>query len=220
MQICIIGYSIRERFAALNCLIKYERGVVITVYEKTFDSKLFVQIFHQLSDLIHHVNSIFTFHSVPLTLNMLLIDIFGFYGIVRDSSIVASKSTNDLDFVFFFNSDYKDYSVAFRIYTISSNFFYSLMQFMLKVFAAHVGHTLACEIEKTKVIMAKYMNDKSTQHPIRFRFLSALMQFETRKNLHLQNSFFIIDWNIVLTTTTTTITFLIITCQFVSPLNN
>jgi hypothetical protein len=68
---------------------------------------------------------------------------------------------------------------------------------MLKASLAHIGHTTVADAKKTKNFIAKYLNQLPQNHLMRHDFFSALMQLEMR-NISLENSFFIIDWNIIL----------------------
>lgn len=134
---------------------------------------------------------------------MLVIDIFSSYGVIRD--IFQAAFTNEIDLIWSEN----EMPIGIRIYFIISNLLYTQLQLMLRIYACHIGHTTNREAETTKVLMAKYMNDQPYQHAIRWEFCSGLMQFQLR-NLRLENSFFVIDWNILLTVEHN---FLLIFCQ-------
>lgn len=113
---------------------------------------------------------------------MLVIDIFGAYGIIREFIATSNQ-----------NVDVHDDNA---IYLILSNVIYSGIQLTYKIWAASMGHKTTSEAERTKIILAKIMNRMSPTSVSRCNFYSALMQCQTR-NLKLQNQFFAIDWNIV-----------------------
>lgn len=118
---------------------------------------------------------------------MLVIDIFGAYGIIREFIATSNQDVDEHDDPNHFNN---------AIYLILSNVTYSGIQLFYKIWAASMGHKTTLEAEKTKIILAKIMNRTSPAGVSKCNFYSALMQCQTR-NLKLQNQFFAIDWNIV-----------------------
>lgn len=164
---------------------RFANKFVIPVFSK-FSMKIFTELFHDLCDAIESINQLFTFHLSPAIFFMLVIDIFGAYGIIRE---FISTSNQDVD-----GNDHN------AIYLIFSNVIYSGIQLMFKIWAASIGHTTTSEAERTKVILAKLMNRMSPNSVSRCNFYSAIMQCQTR-NLKLQNQFFVIDWNIVFAVT-------------------
>lgn len=145
--------------------------------------KIFTELYHDLCDAIESINQLFTFHLSPIIFFMLVIDIFGSYGVVRD--LIATSNTNDDPNYF-----------AKALYLIFSNMIYSGFQMIFKIVAAMIGSATTQEAEKTKVILAKIMNRMSSNGIKSSDLFTTLLQCQTR-NLKLQNQFFIIDWNIV-----------------------
>lgn len=160
--------------------------------------KTFTELFHKNCDAIESVNRNFTTHLSPIIIFMLVIDIFGFYGVVR--YFFALLLLNEKKHIEFADShDDLHHAYNRHIYLILSNVIYSAVQIIFKAWAAYIGHTTTSEAEKTKVLLAKSMNRMSFGGNVaRCNSFTALLQCQTR-NLMLQNQFFSIDWNIVLT---------------------
>jgi hypothetical protein len=111
--------------------------------------------------------------------------------------------------------------------------FYVTLHIFLKSFIAHFGATLTIEAEEVKIVLSKLSN--SFKDPLMYHEM--LVQVQTR-DLRVQNIFFVIDWKFVLTvriivfksqliesnfflqTTSTIVTYLVITCQFQTPGKN
>lgn len=126
---------------------------------------------------------------------MLVIDIFGLYGFVRDFyTVFLSSSEKHIET---HEEDLNYYGK--RIFLILANIIYQSVQMTFKCWAASIGHKTTSEAEKTKVLLAKSMNRMSYGGNVaRCNSYTALLQCQTR-NLKLRNQFFTIDWNIVLT---------------------
>lgn len=95
---------------------------------------------------------------------------------------------------------------------------------------AHAGSSTTKEAEKTAIIVGRIMNNLNSDCADFDRFLSQIRI----RNLHLQNVFFKINWNVLLAvsrkivfvgnlyinstqTTSSMVTYLVITCQFEAP---
>lgn len=163
--------------------------------------KTFTELFHNLCEAIEGVNKNFTPHLSPIIIFMLVIDIFGFYSILREFFALLKFNEKHIE-----SSDSHDDDPHYYgyIYLILSNVFYSAVQIIFKAWAASIGHTTTSEAEKTKVLLAKSMNRMSFGGNVAY---TALLQCQTR-NLKLQNQFFSINWNIVLTVSHSTDSFI------------
>lgn len=143
-----------------------------------------VEIYHNLTDVLDIINSTLLIHLIPTIISMLAIEIFGFYGIIRNfhatSHLTHEESHNNAG-----------------IFLICSNVGYIFIQFIMKILLVHVGTTTSAEIENTRCIIAKCINQLPQNNQMRFELCSALVQFQTRIK-KLQNSLIVVDWNIVL----------------------
>ncbi|KAL7051666.1 hypothetical protein ACKWTF_004561 [Chironomus riparius] len=126
---------------------------------------------------------------------MLVIDIFGMYNIFKILIFAGNVSAN--------------YNIAF----------YIIFQFILRVFIANIGSSTTNEPQNLIENIAKLINRLPSNNLLRMCLFNSMKQFQTR-NFNLQTLFLTINWNIVLSTTSTTVTYLIILCQFQSPLGN
>lgn len=173
--------------------------------------KTFTELYHNLCDAIDGINKNFTLHLSPIIIFMLVIDIFGSYGIVRGFYVALGDGEKHIE-------SHAEYLLHYRrrIYLVLSNVLYSAIQIGFKAWTANIGHTTTSVAEKTKVLLAKSMNRMSSDGNVaRCNLYTALMQCQTR-NLKLQNQFFTIDWTIVLTVSHSVI-FLLIQLFRISP---
>ncbi|KAL7051663.1 hypothetical protein ACKWTF_004558 [Chironomus riparius] len=187
LQFIIPTYLLRERFKLLKDILRF-----IFLERKTFNLNLFTEIFHDLSDALDTINSLFTSHLFPTILLMLLIDIFGIYGVTK-FSFTTAKFTD-----------------------IFLSLFYIIVHFILKIMICHIGYSTTNEAENIKITFVKGMN-KINLSSEESSLVFVYNQIEAR-DLRLQNIFFVVDWKMLFGTTYTIVTFLVITCQFQSPL--
>ena len=110
-----------------------------------------------------------------MILSMLIVDVVAMFGIIKH-------------FTFEFNS----------IINVAVNSVFVLLQFLLKAVVSYVGHSTTCEGEEIKVALAKATNNLPVTDSSNMILNELLIQFETR-NLKLQNIFFSINWNVLLT---------------------
>ncbi|KAL7051665.1 hypothetical protein ACKWTF_004560 [Chironomus riparius] len=190
LQFIIPTYLVKKRFEALKDLLRYER-----FNEQYLNLQLYAKTFHDLCDAIESINNLFAFHLVPILLTMLIVNVFGMYSIFK---YLSTPGTTSLYLA--------------TAYVVS-------MHLILMILTAHIGSTTSREPEKLIEMIAKLINDLSLNHPSRFVLYNYVKQFQTR-NFNFQALFLTINWNFVLGTTSTTVTYLIIICQFQSPLVN
>lgn len=143
--------------------------------DKFLNLTMFSDIFHTLCDIIEMINTIFSPILIPTMLAMLVIDIFGAYGIAQN--IFLNEKSSEM--------------------LILTNSFYFIMHFFLKVSIAHIGCTTSHAAEMIKITVAKKTNELPPKEIFRSFYHQMLLQFQAR-NVKLQNSFFIVDWNIIL----------------------
>ncbi|KAG5679296.1 hypothetical protein PVAND_008874 [Polypedilum vanderplanki] len=189
IQFIIPTYLIRERFKVLQCFLKKTN-----INDKSPNIKIFTDIFHELCDSIERINVIYAIHLIPILLLMIISDIFCIYAIARH--LILNKTTSDT--------------------MISVNSFYFITHSIMKSAIAHIGHTTTLEGEEVRTLVAKITNDAPCKDLSTSIFHNILIQFQTR-NLKMKNIFFNVDWRVVLATTSTIVTYLVITCQFQSP---
>jgi len=146
-------------------------------------SRQVTKIFHLLLDGLESINLSSTFHLIFIMILISIIDIFGFYIILREL----------LPYII---SNQREYMINYL--DIFSNLGYSFIQLMLKVLIAFIGHNTTETAETTKALISKMLNNlEYSNHIDRFELFSGLVQFQTR-NLKFSNIFFIIDWKICL----------------------
>ncbi|KAG5679291.1 hypothetical protein PVAND_008869 [Polypedilum vanderplanki] len=156
---------------------------------KIFNFKLFGEIYHDMCDIIEIINSLFAVHLPPIFLEMLVINVFGFYGLIK--YITAPNETSQVCIILF----------------------YITSHFLLSIMICYVGHSTNFEAESVKIILSKILNKLSPADFSRSNFKDLLKQFSAR-NLKFQTVFFNIDWRVFLAMTSTIVTYLVITFQF------
>lgn len=106
------------------------------------------------------------------------------------------------------------------------------LQYFMKLIVVYSASKTTAEAKKTSIIVARLMNDCDDKET--FGYSKFLSQIQTR-NLNIQNVFFVINWSLLVMvkledcelrqvidcftfqTTSTAVTYLVITCQFDVP---
>ncbi|KAL7051660.1 hypothetical protein ACKWTF_004555 [Chironomus riparius] len=203
LQFIFVAYLLRERFNLLKDLLRYNMNFLTMLKPKKqkfrsryenfsesfFNINLYGDVFHDICDSIESINILFTIHLIPILLSMLVVDVFGIYALFQNFPLMQS--------------------LFYNIMTL----YYVSKHFILRVLVAHIGATATREPEKLIEMIAKLVNKLSSIHPLRHSLCDLMKQFQTR-NLKLQAMFLTVNWNIVLGTISTTVTYLIIICQF------
>ncbi|KAG5684162.1 hypothetical protein PVAND_013403 [Polypedilum vanderplanki] len=156
---------------------------------KNINYNTFAEIFHDLCDAIQLINSIYVYHLIPVILETLIYDIFGIFGTIRHTN---------------------SYENILHI-LISSAFLF--VHFTLKCSIAHIGSSTTCEAKEIFAVIGRTINKFPPNDMTRFIFYNFLNQFRIRK-FKFQSFFLTVNWNIVLATTSTIVTYLVITYQF------
>jgi 7tm Chemosensory receptor len=143
---------------------------------KVFKLKLFADLFNDLCDSIEVINSTFTFQLVIVITSFLLIDIFTAYGILRE----LMKHQNGIKLA------------------LLSNFIWIFIQYLIKIFIAHAGSSTTSEAEKAVVIVTKALGSMEFDQELKVDLNFHLIQMRCR-NKNLQNVFFVINWQFILT---------------------
>ncbi|CAG9801169.1 unnamed protein product [Chironomus riparius] len=123
---------------------------------------------------------------------MLAINILGIYAVTKSS--FANATITDIIF----------------------SLFYVTVHLILMTLICHFGSSTTYEADSIKITFAKGMN-KIHLLSEKSSMLYVYKQIESR-DLRLQNVSFVVDWKVFFGTIYTVVTFLIITCQFQSPL--
>lgn len=147
------------------------------VFSESFvNVKLFAEIFHDLCDGIQQINNLFAIHLVPILLAMLIVDIFGMFGIFK--------------YIYIFQN-------AFDVFSTFVIIYYIIKHYILRAVIAHIGSTTTCEPEKLIEMIAKLINKLSFNHLTVPILRNYIKEFQTR-NFKLKTLFLTINWNILL----------------------
>lgn len=174
-----------------------------------FDIELFSELYDDLCDLIEIINKTFTSQLVFVMAEFMSIEIFSGYGILREVLLTSRK-----------------------MFLIIGNLFWIIFQYPVKFFMASAGSGTTDEAEKSLALITKLINRARHDELLRCQLNNLLIQLQCR-NKKLSNVFFNINYNVILVvslwghenyvkysiklpfqTSSTILTYLIITCQF------
>lgn len=150
----------------------------ILVREKCFNLKLFSELFNDLCDGIEIVNATFTTQLIFAMLSLMLTDIFGAYGVLRE--LIAKVK------------------LQFLLYFFIGNSVWITIQYAIKVFLVHAGSSTTNEAEKSIATLAKAAGSLNSNDILKSDLMTLIAQLKCR-NMKLKNVFFEINWNLILT---------------------
>lgn len=184
-----------------------------TVRHKHYNPAAIITIYYELCDAIELINDYFTFPLNFIIFQYFIMNLFATFNVVW----TVSKRLNDLFFV------------------ISTDGTWVLASFIFQSFMVHISSKTTQEAERTAGIVGKIINTSECCKAHQNVFKKYLLQNQYR-NFKLQTSFFTINWKLMLTVSclilknifyknlkhilqiiSTTITYLVITCQFDPP---
>lgn len=182
-QFSCAALAIRERLKMLNeysssfveCKARFRDKIVVVRQEK-FNLKLFSKLYNDLCDLIELSNETFTWQLIIVMTNLLMIDIFAFYGILREFIV---------------------HNVEKFKFLILANTTWCTFQFLIKFFMAYCGKNTTGEAEKSLVIITRLVEqlDRNDQLTVDLNLLLGQMRGRNKK---LENVFFTINYKLIL----------------------
>lgn len=147
---------------------------IILVRTNSFNLKLFTELYSGLCDAIEQVNEAFTDNLIFVVCDLMLIDIFGGYGIIRE--IIIKKRD---------------------MFLLAGNILWFMLHIPIKLFMAHAGNSTTKEAEKSLVMITKLVAKTNDSDQLRIDLNFQLIQMKCR-NKNLQNIFFTINYNLIL----------------------
>jgi hypothetical protein len=144
-------------------------------YTRSFNSKLFVELYHNLCDLIDIVNSTFTFPLIFITFYFMIVNLFSCY----DHILIYVTEPR-----YFFN-------------TIVTEGLSTMFTFSLQVISVYSAMRTSQKLRETPVIVSKIINSENCSEINRRNLETLLSQIQYR-NLNFENSLFVIDWKLLL----------------------
>lgn len=181
-QFACAALALRERFKLVNEYMKnftaqtqaFDKQIVM-VSSENFNLKRFSDLYNDLCDAISMINSTFTGQLIIVMTNMLLVDIFGAYGILRE---FLSHSYNRLKFLILCNS------------------IWIALQYAVKFLMAQSGSSTTAEAEMSLVIITRVIeNAKDDKLKTDLNLLLNQMQGRNKK---IENVFFVINYKLIL----------------------
>lgn len=135
----------------------------------------FPQLYSSLCDIIEILNSTFTGQLVFVVISILVIDIFAFYGVIREF-----LSNQNLKFIIIGNSTWL------------------VLQSAIKFFMAHCGSSTTSEAEKSLIIVSQFMDQVDDTDMMTRINLNLVMNQMRFRNKNLENKFFAINYKLIL----------------------
>ncbi|KAG5684163.1 hypothetical protein PVAND_013404 [Polypedilum vanderplanki] len=169
LQFIIPTYLLRKRFEILKELLDYQN---FKSY-RFFNINKFDEVFHDLCDAIKMINSLFTFHLIPVIFEMMIVNIFGLY------------------------ADFYLARIKGNWQQILMTSLYIIAHFILKCLVAHIGNSTTNAVEEIIASIAKLISKLPSNDVSRFTFYNLLRQFQTR-NFKFQSFFLTVNWNFLL----------------------
>lgn len=168
--------SLNKVYLQFSCRIQLKTQKRITIAATTYYSEVQVDVFHNLCDLIHDINSTFTFPMIFM--------VFHFF------------FSNMLSYFNFFWSYQKDHeNFNFVVMTEGS---FLILNYIMHIFFAYSSCSLTDEASKTPVIVSKIVNNKFCDKFREKIFKKFLLQNQYR-SLKLETLFFCINWRLLMT---------------------
>jgi hypothetical protein len=161
-------------------------GILLTVFFHSFDLQKRIKtgktslssyshLFDILFDSIELINSSFTFHLIFVMINILSLNIFATYGVVRE-----------------FLSRSEMFS-----HQIINNVFWILTHCFLKSLMAFLGSSTTKEAMRPRLIILKALEASDSTHRLQDELKNLLEKLKNR-NPNIENEFFVINWKLIL----------------------
>ena len=136
---------------------------------------------HQkLCDGIDLVNSTFTLHLASILIDIIIIKTFSFYGVLWE--LMSGSNFQDI--------------------TIAQYSFWLTVIYILQIIICFVGSSVAENAKETNKIVSKILNESVFDGEITLNLQNFINRANCR-NLNLQNSFFTMNWKLLVQVSTT-----------------
>ena len=180
-QFACAALAIRARLKLLNdyssSFVHNKKEFRVVVHQKKFNLKLFSKLYNDLCDLIELLNKTFTWQLIFVMINLMLVDIFTAYGVVRE--FIEQR--------------------AFKLkFLIITNTIWSLLQFAIKYIMAYCGNSTTDEAENSLLIVTRIIEKFGDDDEKMKTDLNHLLNQMQGRNKNLENVFFAINYKLIL----------------------
>lgn len=184
LQFACASLAIRARFKLINeylqrfvTIFRTFNHKAVLADVKSFNLEAFAELHNDLCDAIEMINSTFTMQIVVVMTSLLLNDVFSGYEMLQG---YLSGSSHLLPFL------------------ILTNLLWIILQYAVKILIAHSGSSTTNEAEKSISFVVRLITTRHLDKELKKDLNYLLVQMRCR-NKNLQNWFFSINWNLVLT---------------------
>ncbi|KAG5670829.1 hypothetical protein PVAND_001064 [Polypedilum vanderplanki] len=185
-QFLTTAVLINDRFNLLNNFVLSKRCF------NNFEVDLMIELYKKLFDLMNFINENFSFQLISIVGYILVSVIFTIYGLLR---------------LFIVDSEFKYFFLGPEILSISNHLFILIVL----IFCSVTACKSAQKIFDIAYDLKYKMKIQSRESEKEFNDFIDLVQ---KKQIRLGNEFFDIDWKLLFSFVSTTLTYIIITSQF------